>query len=147
MFQMNQIPKILDYPFNEDADKVDDLIYSLGESSALNSDLKTSLKYYRICYTLRLKQGDYRAAVEALYRFNTIGLELMKQNKFNDIKLISDNYLTILNLLYTLEEDDRWIIKRPVQLVQTAGLQPAEEQKSELVYSSDLEKEYQSLTT
>ncbi|KAG7834049.1 hypothetical protein KL943_003345 [Ogataea angusta] len=147
LFQMNQIPKILDYPFNEDADKVDDLIYSLGESSALNSDLKTSLKYYRICYTLRLKQGDYRAAVEALYRFNSIGLELMKQNKFNDIKLISDNYLTILNLLYTLEEDDRWIIKRPVQLVQTAGSQPAQELKSELVYSSDLEKEYQSLTT
>ncbi|KAG7909581.1 hypothetical protein KL905_002168 [Ogataea polymorpha] len=147
LFQMNQIPKILDYPFNEDADKVDDLIYSLGESSALNSDLKTSLKYYRICHTLRLKQGDYRAAVEALYRFNTIGMELMRQNKFNDIKLITDNYLTILNLLYTLEEDDRWIIKRPVQLVQTAGLQPAEEQKSELVYSSDLEKEYQSLMT
>ncbi|KAG7729273.1 hypothetical protein KL933_001499 [Ogataea haglerorum] len=147
LFQMNQIPKILDYPFNEDADKVDDLIYSLGESSALNSDLKTSLKYYRICYTLRLKQGDYRAAVEALYRFNSIGLELMKQNKFNDIKLLGDNYLTILNLLYTLEEDDRWIIKRPVQFVHTAGLQPAEEQKSELVYSADLEKEYQSLTT
>ncbi|QPG76203.1 hypothetical protein FOA43_003589 [Brettanomyces nanus] len=114
LFQINQLSKILEFHFSEDFDAVDELIYGLGESSALTGDLSNALKYYRTCYSLRLQEGDIRAAIEALYRINCVGFELIKIGKFSDPQLLLDNYLIVFNLLHTMKEDDRWIIKHPV---------------------------------
>lgn len=142
LFQTSQLSKILEFQFGSDFDCVDSLIYGLGESSALSGDLKNSLKYYRACYSLRLKEGDYRAAVESLYRFNCIAVEFFKMNQFNDIDLLLDHYLIIFNLLATLQNDDRWLIKPAVRL--SNSLSPSMGDK--LLTYNDLQKEYAALS-
>ncbi|ODV86455.1 hypothetical protein CANARDRAFT_232149 [[Candida] arabinofermentans NRRL YB-2248] len=113
LFQLKLVSKITEFNFIQDFEQVDSLIYELGESRSLNCDLKTSLKYYRTCYTIRLKHGDFRASASALYRFNCIGFELYKLGKFNDLNLLIENYLIILNLLNTMKEnDDQFITRR-----------------------------------
>ncbi|KAF6014369.1 hypothetical protein HII13_000714 [Brettanomyces bruxellensis] len=122
LFQQNELPAVLKYQFNEDFDIVDDLIYTLGETSAAGGDLQSALKYYRTSYALRLKEGDYRAAAESLYRFNCIASDKLKRKEYSDVKLLVDNYLIIFNLLHTMKTDDRWLIKRPVGIrTETVG--------------------------
>ncbi|VUG17615.1 DEBR0S2_11892g1_1 [Brettanomyces bruxellensis] len=122
LFQQNELPAVLKYQFTEDFDIVDDLIYTLGETSAAGGDLQSALKYYRTSYALRLKEGDYRAAAESLYRFNCIASDKLKRKEYSDVKLLVDNYLIIFNLLHTMKTDDRWLIKRPVGIrTETVG--------------------------
>ncbi|VEU23371.1 DEKNAAC104526 [Brettanomyces naardenensis] len=150
LFHRNQLSKILEFQFTQDFDTVDDLIYDLGESSALSGDLTNALKYYRTCYSLRLKEGDFRAAVESLYRFNCIGFQLVNLHRYNNVKLLLDNYLIVFNLLHTLKDEDRWVLKRPVHLQaeSSEGMEvDAGEslQGDKFVTLSELEQEYNQL--
>ncbi|GME74886.1 unnamed protein product [Ambrosiozyma monospora] len=114
LFEANKISTLQDFQFNKDFDVVDGLIYELAEKETLeNNDYLNGLRYYRINYSLRLREGDFRGAMEALYRYNTI----ITSKGLNDGELtqtVGDNYLIILNLMKTLDEDDQWIIKQKV---------------------------------
>lgn len=114
LFQQKELSAILKYQFTEEFDIVDELIYGLGENSSVGGDLENALKYYRTSYALRLKEGDYRAAAESLYRFNCVAFEKLAKDEYSNVKLLVENYLIIFNLLHTMKADDRWLIKRPV---------------------------------
>lgn len=149
LFQKDQLSKILSFEFNKDFDTVDDLVYSLAERSALDGDLENALRYYRTCYSLRLKEGDLRSSAEAIYRFNCIATARLHENKFQNLKLLMQNYLTILNILHELDTNDRWLIRYPVSgdsvsVVKSSVLSPAVNQ---VVTFTNLEMEYRQFCT
>lgn len=160
LFQEGQLKRLLDFDFGEDFIVVDDLIWDMGEESIgmgselsndvslLNNssgiiDCKLSLKYYRICYALRMKRGDLRSGAEALNRFNSIIVSRLpmvdsngKLGRTMEVDMVLDNYLIISNLLQTIEnEDDRWIIKKPI----------GTETRNSLLSFQDLERQWKSL--
>ncbi|GMM27944.1 hypothetical protein DAMA08_006600 [Martiniozyma asiatica (nom. inval.)] len=152
LFQESKLNKLLYFKFDKDYQVVDDLIWEMGEaaigviqkSSDVNSttniisvdgnagelinvsssfDLDLALKYYRICYSLRYKNGDVRGAAEALYRFNTVILSRnlkIESASFgeleltSELKLVMDNYLIIFNILNTIPQEERWLVKKSV---------------------------------
>lgn len=118
LFQDNQVGLLVEFDYGEDFDRVDDLIFSLGEDSLKSisdfNDIKLALKYYRVCYALRLKDGDFRGAIESLYRFNTLVLEKLGDKVYadtNKVQILKNNYLVMLNLMKSLETDDSWVIR------------------------------------
>lgn len=123
LFQDNKLGHVIEFNYGEDLDIVDELIYNMGEESLQNSetlgDFKLALKYYRVCHSLRLKEGDFRGAIETLYRFNDVVKgKSTKNNYLHDseiTKILKDNYLIMLNLMHSLQDvEDRWIIGKNV---------------------------------
>ncbi|GAV27459.1 hypothetical protein PMKS-000927 [Pichia membranifaciens] len=121
MFQEGKLGYVIEFNYGEDLDRVDDLIYSMGEESLQSietlGDVKLALKYYRVCYSLRLKEGDFRGAIEALYRFNkVVGSHYGDAVYTNEemAEILKNNYLVMLNLMNSFKEEDRWIIGRKV---------------------------------
>lgn len=160
LFQEGHLKRLLDFDFGENFLVVDDLIWDMGEeaigvvpmmdqdiSLAQNSsgiiDCKLALKYYRICYALRLKRGDIRGGAEALDRFNSIMVSRLplvnsetKLSRSSEVEMVLDNFLMISNLLQTLEsDDDRWILRKPV------GNAP----RNTLMSFDDLQRQWKSL--
>lgn len=114
LFQQGQLRQLLDFDFNqEDYVHVDDLIWEMGEKSIFNGEILLSLKYYRICYALRLNRGDLRYAAEVLHRFNTVAIA--KYGVDIEPQSIMENSLIISNLMETMDNtDDRWIIQKGI---------------------------------
>lgn len=160
LFQEGQLKRLLDFDFGEDFIVVDDLIWGMGEESIgmvnefendvslINNssgiiDCKLSLKYYRICYALRLKRNDLRSGAEALNRFNSIIISRLpkvgegcKLEKSMEIGMVLDNYLIISNLLQTIENaDDRWIIRKCI----------GKEERNSLLSFDDLQRQWKLL--
>lgn len=102
-----------------------------------SGDAKLALKYFRVCYSLRLKDGDFRGAVESLYRFNSVvGCKLpnISEETYNILKT---NYLVLINLLHTLPGGDQWIIRRSPQEV---GERVVDLNEIEIEYDNFLQK-------
>lgn len=109
LFQINRLTDIVRFNYAEDFDTVYELIYDLGEKTMQSrGDIKNALKYYRTCYSLCIKEGDFRAAVESLYRFNS---QLKAGESSERDKILRNNYLIMLNILKTMEVDDQWILR------------------------------------
>lgn len=129
LFQENKLGTIIEFNYGEDLERIDELIFNMGEESLNNietlGDIKLALKYYRICYSLRLKEGDFRGSIESLYRFNNIVLNYYENNKDKDkyrnsdknsetFKILKNNYLVMINLMNSMKEDDKWIISKGI---------------------------------
>jgi hypothetical protein len=137
LFQDNKLGLIIEFNYGENLDLVDELILKLGEESlkGLNNDIRLSLKYYRVLYALRLKDGNFRGSIESLYRFNSIILNKFNEKIFKDeekFDILNKNYLIILNLIKTLENGDDWIIRYGI-----------DDKSDEIVYTNALEEEYE----
>lgn len=140
LFQENQLNKVVEYAYAEDFELVDSLIFGMGEevlkSMEMLGDIKLALKYYRICYSLRMKCGDYRGAIESLYRFNSVvnyKNDNLKNNEEKN-KILKDNYVIMINLLKSLNEGDRWCILKALE---------GSNEGDKVVYDTDLEEEYE----
>lgn len=90
----NEFSFLIGQDYNEDYDRVDELVMELAADC---EDVNLSKKFYRLVYSLRLKEGDFRGAVQALYAFGA------RQKDYG-------NFLVMLNLLKTLSPDDRWFV-------------------------------------
>lgn len=140
LFQKNKLSLIIDFDYSDDLDRVDELIVGLGEEvlESGSGDAKLALKYFRVCYSLRLKDGDFRGAVESLYRFNSVvGCKLpnISEETYNILKT---NYLVLINLLHTLPGGDQWIIRRSPQEV---GERVVDLNEIEIEYDNFLQKQ------
>ncbi|TID15012.1 hypothetical protein CANINC_004683 [Pichia inconspicua] len=91
----NQYSLLIELDYNEDYDMVDELIVELASNC---EDVAMSKKFYRLVYALRLKEGDFRGAVQALYAFGSRAKDY-------------GNFLVMINLLKTLSPDDRWFVQ------------------------------------
>lgn len=125
LFQENKLGTIIEFNYGEDLERIDELIFNMGEESLNNietsGDIKLALKYYRVCYSLRLKEGDFRGSIESLYRFNNIVLNYYENNKNRNnykssetFKILKNNYLVTINLMNSMKEDDKWIISKGI---------------------------------
>lgn len=139
LFQEGKLGYVIEFNYGEDLDRVDDLIYNMGEESLQSietlGDVKLALKYYRVCYSLRLKEGDFRGAIESLYRFNkVVGLHYGDAVYTSEemAEILKNNYLVMLNLINSFKEEDRWIIGRKV----------SDGDADAVVSSAKLEEEY-----
>lgn len=142
LFQDNKLGTVIEFNYGEDLDRIDELIYNMGEESLSNietlGDIKLGLKYYRVCYSLRLKEGDFRGSIESLYRFNNI-VQYHYKSKGGDVynneervKILKNNYLVMLNLMNSLQDkDDKWIISKDV-----------DGRGDRVINGDDLEQEY-----
>lgn len=90
----NQYSLLIELDYNENYDMVDELIMELASDC---EDVAMSKKFYRLVYSLRLKEGDFRGAVQALYAFGSREKD-------------HGNFLVMINLLKTLSPDDRWFV-------------------------------------
>lgn len=108
LIKNNQINKIIDFNYGKDLEIIDEIILELSVESI---NLNTSIKYFRLLYSLRLKNGNFRGAIESLYLYNTIAQTNNQQLTESIKKIINDNYLIILNLLKSMDTEDSWIIK------------------------------------
>ncbi|CAI5759279.1 unnamed protein product [Candida verbasci] len=69
------------------------------------ADVSNSLTIHKYLYSFRLNHSDKRSAIETLYQFIT-------DNKDSNIKVkLIELYLTILNLMKCLQDDEKWILK------------------------------------
>lgn len=139
LFQDGNLGYVIEFNYGEDLDRVDELIYSMGEESLGSietlGDVKLALKYYRVCYSLRLKEGGFRGAVEALYRFNSVVRRHYGDAVFASdemLAILNNNYLVMLNLMNSLKEEDRWMISK--------GVGAADADKA--ITGTELEEEY-----
>ena len=138
LFQENNLNEVVQFDYATDFDFVDQLIFNLGEESLKNnfvSDIKLALKYYRVCYALRLKEGDFRGAIEVLYKFNRNVIDSGKNVDEVRYEILKNNYLVMLNLIKSLQKDDQWLIRYG-----------AENEGNVVVTGVELEQEYITFT-
>ncbi len=115
LYDIGEIDRLLSYPFIGLFETIDELL----EKKASNEDNSGGDdRYYKVLFSWRLAHDDYRGAATALYIYLTklrenISSSLKPQS--NDI-IITDYYMTILNVLACLPEGDSWIVVTTKQI-------------------------------
>lgn len=105
LFKTNSINKLLEFEFLKDEKLIDQIIYEKAINS--KNTYSKSLNYYKVLYSFRFKNKNFRASIESLYEFI---YKFKNQSNLQELLTIYDFYTIILNLLKNFNEDDQWII-------------------------------------
>ncbi|KAH3688313.1 hypothetical protein WICPIJ_000700 [Wickerhamomyces pijperi] len=97
--ETNDLKKLTELKLFNEYYIIDELLHSKATTT---SDSIRALYFHKVLYAFRMTYKNHRGAVESLYEY------VLTRNPDQQIKI--ELYLTILNLLRTLEENDQWIL-------------------------------------
>ncbi|GME88083.1 unnamed protein product [[Candida] boidinii] len=175
LFEKNLIKDlIINYKFKNLIDKIDlILIEIIRKEEKLN--FINSLKFYKILYSWRFKNGLIKESCEILYEFNLKLIKSQEENSNNKklIKLTNnnniggsiiddevsglkdkqlilvENYLIIINLLSTIkDEEDRYLIINNKIINNEGGEEGGGEEEEvgdSIIWINKIKEEYQSV--